>query len=315
MPWWGGDLQTLRNQFFAGQIALPGRQTQLRFATSDNSGDILTGTLNRPIKASQGPTIFLIHGLTGCEDSTYMRETTRYQLSLGRNVIRVNLRGAGSSRVTAKGYYFGGCTGDIQDMLDGLDLALTRNGVFVIGYSLGGNILLNFLACLKAGHPLIGAATVSAPICPIEACRRLMSPRNGIYHRFMLHRMKEQVLSPHTHLSNAERQAIQSARTLFDFDDTFTAPRHGYQDARDYYAKTAGKQFAANLPVPALLLHARNDPWIPARPYIELQQQDLANARIILTPSGGHVGFHDRASRVPWHDRAITAFIEAICKR
>lgn len=312
MPWRGGDLQSLRNQYFAPRRPLDGRETELVFATSDGSGDRLTGKLNTPACNSLGPTVLLIHGLTGCEDSTYMRETARFQLSLGRPVVRINLRGAGPSRSKARGFYFGGCTQDVQDIMDGLDPELTGRGVFAIGYSLGGNILINFLAGLKRDHPVVGAATVSAPIRPAEACERLMAVRNSLYHHFLLRRMKAESLSPHAQLSSSERQAIEAASSIFEFDDKFTAPRHGYADAEDYYTRTAGFQFVGDLPVPTLLLHARNDPWIPDRPYQELQQRTLGLARICLTRSGGHVGFHDRASRIPWHDRTINRFLEEI---
>ena len=194
-------------------------------------------------------------------------------------------------------------------MINGLDTELTRHGLFAIGYSLGGNILLNTLAALRASHSLIGAATVSAPIQPMEACIRLMAPRNAIYHWFLLRRMKREALSPHARLSGQEQNAIRAAKTLLAFDDQFTAPRHGYKDAADYYAKTAGYQFADKLTVPTLLVHAKNDPWIPAAPYLELQKRHLSNAKIIVTSGGGHVGFHDRASSIPWHDRIIDQFI------
>lgn len=312
MPWWGGDLQSLRNQIIARRGRLEGHETQLVFATTDGSGDRLTGKLNTPPIRNTGPTIVLIHGLTGCEDSTYMRATTRFQLSLGRSVVRINLRGAGPSRSKAGGFYFGGCTQDIQDVFDGLAPALIERGVFAVGYSLGGNILLNYLAAAPRDHPIVGAATVSAPIQPGEACERLMAVRNSVYHHFLLRRMKSESLSPHARLSGSERKAIEAAKSIFEFDDTFTAPRHGYAGAEDYYTRTAGYQFVANLPVPTLLLHASNDPWIPDRPYVELQQRTLGNARICLTRSGGHVGFHDRASRVPWHDRAINRFLEDV---
>ena len=115
-----------------------------------------------------------------------------------------------------------------------------------------------------------------------------MSTRNGVYHHFLLRRMKEQSLSPNARLSEHERLAIRSAKSLFEFDDNFTAPRHGYDGAEDYYAKTAGYQFVSELPVPTILVHARNDPWIPALPYDELQERRLDNAKIVLAPSGGH---------------------------
>lgn len=314
-PWWGGDLQTIRNQLVEwrfGLLSIEAEEQELHFPVSDGTGDTLTAKLNEPANLGNGPTVLLIHGLTGCEDSTYMRRTAAFHVSLGRRVIRLNLRGAGPSRAYAGGYYFGGCTSDIQDVIDGLEPALLDSGLFIIGYSLGGNILMNYLGQLSASSPLIGAATVSAPLRPSEACARLMEPRNRLYHSMLLGRMKREALSPYARLSDDERQHIQSARSIFEFDDLFTAPRHGYGDAVNYYAMTAGEQFVGHSPVPVLLIHAANDPWVPASPYRELQARCHENATIVVSAGGGHVGFHDRVQTSPWHDRAIDLFLSSL---
>ncbi len=163
-PWWGGDLQTLRNHVLSARLPLPGRSLVLIFSTSDGSGDKLSGTLEQQKEHEKSPLILLIHGLTGCEDSTYVRESARFHLVRRRSVLRLNLRGVGSSGQLARGYYHAGCASDLQDVLDGLTPEETENGVFAIGFSLGGNILLNLLGRSNVMHGLIGAATVSAPM-------------------------------------------------------------------------------------------------------------------------------------------------------
>jgi predicted alpha/beta-fold hydrolase len=308
-PWWGGDLQTLRNQIIRTKQALASASRALEFPTSDGSGDRLTGTLETPLGAITGPLILLIHGLTGCEDSTYVRETARFQLARGRRVLRLNLRGAGSSRKTAVGYYYGACVDDIRAVLVGLDKGIRDQGVFAIGYSLGGNILVNTLGQDWARDYFVGAATVSAPLKPAEAADRLMQPRNAIYHHTLLRQMKFEVLSPFARLSQDERTAIKTANSIYEFDDRFTAPRNGYHDANDYYAKTAGIQFVPELSVPTLLIHARNDPWIPLQPYLDLDGFVAHGSRILITRGGGHVGFHERGCRDTRHDRAINVFL------
>lgn len=284
----------------------------MAFPMSDGSGDQLTGTLHRPMSpAKDDPSILLIHGLTGCEDSTYMKESALFHLRRGRQVLRLNLRGAGSSRHVANGYYHAGCARDIRDVLDGLDDASLERGLVLVGFSLGGNILLNFAGRLAAHYPIAGIATVSAPIEPLEACKRMMELRNAVYHRFLLKRMKQDVLSSRI-LSTGERKDIEGARSIFAFDDCWVAPQNGFRDARDYYERTAGARCVRSISVPALLLHASNDPWIPVRPYLSLQKLGLPNVAIVISRSGGHVGFHERGHAETWHDRMIDIFIKSL---
>lgn len=311
-PWWGGDLQTLRNFCFVNDPQFESRSSVLEFLASDGSGDRLLGSLEEPQSPCRmSPLVLLIHGLTGCEDSHYMRESARFHLTRGRTVLRLNLRGAGPARTVANGYYHAGCAVDIRDVLAGLDDDRTRTGVFAIGFSLGGNILLNLLGRLGTGHPLIGAATVSAPIEPREACRQIMAPRNALYHRFLLARMKQDVLASPA-LSREEREAVASAQSVFAFDDVWVAPRNGFEDASDYYRQTAGAQFVGAVRVPTLMLHARNDPWIPAAPYLRLKGRDLPHVAILVAHSGGHLGFHERGHAETWHDRTIDAFVRTV---
>ena len=292
--------------------ALPGQSSAMAFPMSDGSGDRLTGTLHQPMSpTNEDPLILLIHGLTGCEDSIYMKESALFHLRRGRRVLRLNLRGAGSSRHVANGYYHAGCAGDIRDVLDGLDSASVERGLVLVGFSLGGNILLNFAGQLATHYPVAGIATVSAPIEPLEACTRMMEPRNAVYHRFLLKRMKQDVLSSHT-LSTGERKDIERAQSIFDFDDRWVAPQNGFHDARDYYERTAGAQWVRSISVPALLLHASNDPWIPVRPYLSLKKLGLPNVAIVIPRSGGHVGFHERGHAETWHDRMIDTFIKSL---
>lgn len=312
-PWWGGDLQTLRNGVMTLGVPLPSLSSEIGFEMSDGSGDSLVGKLEKPLKPREGtPLILLLHGLTGCEHSTYVRETARFHLEQRRTVVRLNLRGARPGRHVARGYYHAGCAHDLLDVLKGLGDAHAPHGVFAIGFSLGGNILLNLLANLPAGHDLIGAATVSAPIEPIETCRRLMQPRNVLYHRWLLQRMKSDVLTS-AELSAAERRDIESARSVYEFDDRWVAPRHGFQSASDYYERTAGARCLASIEVPTLMLHAMNDPWIPAAAYERLRHHRRSSLQVVLARSGGHVGFHEHGHAKTWHDRTINAFLERVC--
>ena len=311
-PWWGGDLQTLRNNLVAwapGFRLPPGRRLEL--AMQDMSGDRLVATLNLPEGDSGGrPLVLLIHGLTGCEDSLYMRASARTFLARGHAVLRLNLRGAGPSRCAER--YHAGRSQDLRDALAALDPALGKDGLVVVGYSLGANMLLKYLGEEGAAAPFLAAAAVSAPLDLSATSRRFHRPRNRIYVQYILSRIKIEALGPGARLSEAERAAIGDARSVYEFDEDFVAPRNGFASAEDYYAKCMARPFLAGIKVPTLVIQARNDPWIPAAPYLDYDWEGNPLLTPLLPAGGGHVGFHGRGGRVAWHDRAMALFFDRL---
>ena len=306
--WWGGDLQTLRNKFAYRHRALPGEAVDFQVPLPD--GDTLTGTLHAPLEPTAQPFVVLFHGLTGSENSIYMLESARHHLSQGRGVLRINFRRAGSSEGLCKTPYCGESWPDVLAVLDALDPALTSNGVFLIGYSMGGNILLNGLPHLHRNSRCIGAATVSAPIDPAGASKRLMEWRNRPYQNELLKEMQESHLALEIAEDPNMRRAIETTGSIWEFDDTVTARRLGLGNAQEYYDATAGKDRIDAVRLPLLMIHSRDDPWIPVAPYLTLKPP--ANVTIEITRSGGHVGYHGKDSAQPWHDLRISDFIDSI---
>ena len=198
-------------------------------------------------------------------------------------------------------------TGDLADALRGLPAEFTRYGIVLLGQSLGGNLILKFMGEGGHGLPILAAVAVSTPIDLAATCARMMIRRNFIYERYMLDAMKREALAPGAAVSAAERAAIAAAKNVFEFDDRFIAPRFGYRDAQDYYESNAAKHFLAGIARPTLVLHALDDPWIPAACYKAIDWSRLPMIEAVLTPGGGHLGFHGRGSRIPWHDR-VTAW-------
>ncbi len=126
-PWWGGDLQTLRNVLVTRHARLDGYPAErLRLAINDGSGDVLLAVLNRPLAPAAGrPLAVLVHGLTGTEDSFYLLNTAAHLLTLGFPVLRLNLRGAGPSRPLCRFQYHAGRSEDFAAALAALPAALT----------------------------------------------------------------------------------------------------------------------------------------------------------------------------------------------
>lgn len=309
-PWWGGDLQTVRN-LLVGRApdlsAYPVRE--LKLAMRDGSGDVLLAALQYPEQErSRRPLVVLIHGLTGCQDSLYMMRSASALLAAGYPVLRLSLRGAGPSRPLCRFQYHAGRSADLRDALLELPPELAMKGLLLVGYSLGGNMLLKFLAEQGRDFPVLAAGSVSAPIELAESSRRFLDRRNWLYHRWLLVRMKEETLAgPPDALSAAERRIVESVATVLEFDDRHVAPRNGFAGAADYYAKCSALDFLPAIEVPTLLIHAEDDPWIPAMSYRKAMQAGNDRLTCLLAPGGGHVGFHD-ASPVAWHDRCLLQF-------
>ena len=186
-PWVGGDLQTLRNTLhFTPPDLSSYNMRSLRLALRDGSGDELIATLNQPSEDHEKPLIVLIHGLTGSETSRNILASASYHLSRGHPVLRLNLRNAGPSVGKCRHFYHAGRSQDLRDALAALSGELLIRGAFLVGVSLGGNMLLKGLSERDGLDHVIGAATVCAPIELKAAQRRIMARRNFVYQRHLL---------------------------------------------------------------------------------------------------------------------------------
>jgi predicted alpha/beta-fold hydrolase len=130
--------------------------------------------------------------------------------------------------------------------------------------------------------------------------------RNYIYHRYILTHLKRNCTAPGAELSETERKAILGAETLWALDQGFTAPRHGYASAVDFYAANSSQSFLGGIRAPTLLIHAQDDPFVPADPYLKRQWASEPHLTPLLPKSGGHLGFHDLTG--VWHLRQIEQF-------
>ena len=254
------------------------------------------------------PLLAIIHGLTGCEDSLHVRATSRHFLEHGYPVLRMNLRGSLPSRPTSSGHYHAGRSEDIAAMFAQID---GFPHIVAMGVSLGGNVLLKHLGEAGDGTRLGAAIAVSVPLDLSTTSRRMQEIRNRFYHNHVLTMMKQEATAAGARLSDAERLAIEGAATVRDFDDRFIAPRFGFEGADDYYRRNSAVAFLDGIRCPTLMVHGRDDPWIPVALYEAHDWSRNPNLNLLLSDGGGHVGFHGRGDSTPWHDRCALRFVES----
>lgn len=317
-PWWGGDLQTIRDTVMRALHRLPtdlaphSSQRQ-RFALRDGSEDVLLGMLDTPHAPEPGrPLVLLIHGAPGSEDSAYMLSLSRFMLDRGHRVLRINQRGAGPSRTSCRRQYSAGSSADLGLLFDVMPEELTRDGMVAVGYSVGGAVLLKYLGEAGRNTPLTAAASVSAPIDLRGTGWRLMRPRNALYQRFaVLDPMRREATAAIAELTAVERANIDGAHTILEYDDGFTAARNGKSSALEYYAQCSAIDYLAAIRIPTLCLAALDDPWVPGSAYVGYDWGANRYLTPLLVPSGGHVGFHGTGDFQPWRDLAVAGFLAA----
>lgn len=305
-PWWGPDLQTVRNLLLPRPRELEGGE---RLLLPMPDGDRLAARLDRPAVGGR-PLVVLVHGLTGTEASVNVMASARRLVENGWPVLRLNLRGSALSRPTSTGRYHAGKTEDLAAALRALPPSLLARGVVLLGHSLGGNVVLKFMGERWGDLPVRGAVAVSTPLDLGAASLRILAPRNRVYHAYLLSALKREAVAPGAELTTAQRAAALSSRTIYEFDDRFVAPCFGFRDAADYYERNSARHFLRGVERPTLVIHAMDDPWIPAAGYAAVDWPRLPAIETAFSPRGGHLGFHGRGSAVPWHDRVTLAWLE-----
>lgn len=230
----------------------------------------------------QAPCVVLLHGLEGSSRSHYAVELMYAVQQIGWHGVVAHFRSCGG--VPAKRLYHSGDTREVAHMLDVLAKRYAK--IYVVGVSLGGNVLAKYLG--EQGDLAIpcAAATVSAPFDLMASSRALESglPRR-LYTPYFLHTLLHKV--PPT---------TQKFRSLAEFDDAFTAPLNGFIDKDDYYLRASSKPYLRDITIPTLLINAKNDPFVPQRSLPNVS--DVSGSVQLLQPEhGGHVAFVSGSGR------------------
>lgn len=329
LGWQSGHLQTIRNRVTRRTFDLDrdGTTRSVLVDLNDGTGDQLAVQLHRshhgPIAGSDGGLVVLIHGLGGSAESSYMRASTLGLLRAGFNVARVDLRGAGLSGETCSLLYHAGRTEDIRAVLTSLvsepEARQNPTGsprLALMGFSLGGSMTIKLVGEPHDRLPLFAAVAVSAPLDLPVGRRHLERMAFGMYEKFLVIGLKRDALRPGPHgslrVNEQERVAVEQARTLAQFDDAITAPRNGWRDAAEYYEVNSSGPYLLNIDLPTLVIHSLDDPMIPAEPYraIDWAMVDRGGfVKRLITPHGGHVGFHERGNPLPWFVGKSVAFL------
>ncbi len=264
----------------------------------------------RPEGRAHGELI-LVHGLEGSSEAGYMRSAASAALRAGFVVHRMNIRSCGGTEHLCNTLYHAGLTTDIRHLAERLR-ASGSGPIFLAGFSLGANMVTKLAGELaREGKRLLaGMVSISNPL-DLHACAlELNHPRNWLYQRRFVVHMAARLRRRHAHMPGVFRlDGLSGVRTVYDFDDRITAPFFGFGNAPGYYGTQSSQLFLDAIEIPALFLHAKDDPMIPFRVYEQEAFRKKPNLQLLAVAHGGHVGFLARGGHRFWVDSVLAAWL------
>ena len=304
-------LLTIAGNYWRRELDLDRFPVGARFYETEPGVQILVHE-QRPV-GEPGAEVILVHGLEGSSDAGYARSLASAALAAGSATHRYNMRSCGGTEhLSGKTLYHSGQTGDLLAVVRQLKGSAP---IFLTGFSLGGNVVLKLAGELgDAAKDLIaGVVAVSTPIDLAACVKQLERPSNLLYSRRFLKRLKERVrlkeqLSP----GLFRLEDLDRVRSIYEFDDVFTASAFGFGTADNYYATQSSNQFLDRIAVPALLVQAKDDPLIPFEVYQHPAFSRNPNLRLMAVEHGGHLGFISKTLPRFWLDSVVLDWMEQV---
>ena len=267
------------------------------------------------LRNENGRVAFLLHGLEGDSSSQYIKGAADIFFENGWDVAMINHRGCSGEMNLQRRMYHSGVTDDPHTVIQHLKKGYDE--IVMVGFSLGGNMTLKYLGEQSANiDPVIKCAVaVSVPIDLHSCSLRIISPSNFIYDKRFLRSLRKKVYLKNQQFPDTFKPAdLKYVKNLWDFDEYFTAPIHGFDGAKGYYRDCSSLPGLKNIRVPTLLINALNDPMLGPECY----PYDVAGAsehfHFMAPAYGGHCGFARVGERHYWAEVNMLEFVSAHCK-
>ncbi|GAA5141308.1 hydrolase [Thalassotalea piscium] len=244
-----------------------------------------------PNRKENKPIVIILHGLEGSVDSHYAKGMLQALKAKGWIGVLMHFRGCGQyPNKFARSYH----SGDIEDITYLTTLIESRyptNKKAIIGFSLGGNVLANYLAKMP-NNPIKAAVMICAPFDLASCSRRINKGFSKVYQKYLVKTLKSnaQLKIKQHKIHHINQVQLAEINTLWDFDNHYTAPLNGFKDAKDYYQQASGKRLLESIKAPCLVIHAQDDPFLCHKSTVE-QLTLQKNIIFEVSKAGGHVGF------------------------
>ena len=251
----------------------------------------------------------LLHGLEGNANRTYIKSQAKVLNISGWDTAAVNYRGCSGSPNLSYGSYNAGRTDDLDAVVKSILQMDKYQEIVLIGFSLGGNMLLKYLGERESvAKEIKKAVAISTPLSLKGSLEALNQFENWMYRRSFLKNLREKYKIKMEQFPEKAVIDYKEITSLLNFDNIYTAPAHGFRDAYDYYEKNSSLQYLPHIKIPIYILNAKNDSFLSEDCYpIELAS-NMKNLYLEIPEYGGHVGFH-KTNQLYYSEERALAFL------
>ncbi|MBA4057753.1 MAG: alpha/beta hydrolase, partial [Marivirga sp.] len=208
-------------------------------------------------------------------------------------------------------FYHSGATDDLDHVVKHA-LSKKYDEIYLIGFSLGGNLTLKYLGEVNSSPVIKSAVAFSVPVDLHASCLKISKPSNWIYSNRFLKSLKNKIVQKSKIMGGLEVKGIDKIKTLIEFDDHYTAPLHGFQNAVDYYTKCSSIHFLKKIAVPTLLVNAQNDPFLSETCFPDDALRGHPFVKFERPAFGGHVGFSQfNENGLYWSEVRALSFLKS----
>ena len=310
-PWFlpGGHLQTIVPSLTREMIHVTEEKERLEL----EDGDFLDLEWHRKKEPSDKLVIFC-HGLEANAGASYVQEIAGALARKGWDALAWSFRGCSGERNRLPRFYHSGATEDLVEVVNHVLKSHPAKQIDFVGFSLGGNLILKYLGEQgEQASPRLGRAVAFSVPCDLADSAEAMDTflNREIYtRRFMQSlsrtiREKEKVFPDEMDSKN-----LAKIRTFHEFDNHYTAPLHGFTDAKDYWKRSSSRFFMEKIRIPALLVNAENDPFLGPGCLPRAEAEASSYFYLEVTKEGGHVGFPGNFGRESWISQRVLRFFE-----
>lgn len=267
------------------------------------------------LKEGHSQLVIICHGLEGSADSEYVKGMAKAFVKRNYDIVAYNYRGCSGEPNRQLKAYHAGATYDLQTVIDHILNTTNYKSIHLVGFSLGGNLVLKYVGENPTGIPkeIQSCVAISVPI-DLESCAyEIAKPHNFLYNERFRKKLKAKVIAKKALIEQSpliDYDALIQSKSFMTFDNLFTAPAHGFKDAIDYWTQNSSKQFLTNIQIPTLLINALDDPFLAPEAFPFEAPKQNPNFQLLAPKYGGHVGFVQfNTEKEFWSEVQTTKFV------
>lgn len=253
------------------------------------------------------------YGMEGSPRGDYTVGMARALLDAGRDVLVWNYRGCGGEPNRKIHFYHGGLTGDLHRVITHAADAGGYGSVELVGFSLGGNLVLNYLGHRGSDVPNVvkRAVAISAPVDVADCARALKRPGGGLYVRRFLRFFRSKIRAKAARGAGISDEGFDDIRTLEDYDARYTVPHFGLGTWQNFYRFVSSRHVLRYIRVPTLIINAKDDPFLGPDCFPESAASENPSLFLETPEHGGHLGFLTwPINRSSWLEKRAITFLE-----